>query len=71
VWHDLLGVNEGAAPRFVKRYADLAGETRRGLVAFAADVRSGAYPAEEHEYKIAADELHAFEVELERDRSGR
>ena len=71
VWHDLLGVNEGAAPRFVKRYADLAGETRRGLVAFAADVRSGAYPAEEHEYKIAADELHAFEAELERDRSGR
>jgi 3-methyl-2-oxobutanoate hydroxymethyltransferase len=65
VWHDLLGVNEGPAPRFVKRYADLAGETRRGLQAFAADVRSGAYPAEEHTYKIAEDELRAFEVELD------
>jgi len=64
VWHDLLGINEGAAPRFVKRYADLAGETRRGLEAFAADVRSGAYPADEHEYKIAADELRAFEADL-------
>ncbi|MDQ3690887.1 MAG: 3-methyl-2-oxobutanoate hydroxymethyltransferase [Chloroflexota bacterium] len=64
VWHDLLGVNEGAAPRFVKRYADLAGETRRGLEAFAADVRSGAYPTAEHEYKIAGDELRAFEAAL-------
>ncbi len=65
VWHDLLGINEGVAPRFVKRYADVAGEIRRGLTAFAADVRSGAYPSEEHEYKIAADELRAFETDLE------
>jgi 3-methyl-2-oxobutanoate hydroxymethyltransferase len=64
VWHDLLGITEGAAPRFVKRYADVAGEIRRGLEAFAAEVRSGAYPSEEHEYKIAADELRAFEAEL-------
>ena len=61
VWHDLLGLTEGPTPRFVKRYADLAGEIRRGLHAFAADVRSGAYPADEHVYKIAADELQAFE----------
>lgn len=66
VWHDLLGVNEGVAPRFVKRYADLAGEIRRGLEAFAADVRSGAYPGDEHVYKISGDELRAFEAELER-----
>jgi 3-methyl-2-oxobutanoate hydroxymethyltransferase len=64
VWHDLLGINEGVAPRFVKRYADVAGEIRRGLTAFAEDVRSGAYPAEEHEYKIAAEELRAFEADL-------
>ena len=64
VWHDLLGINEGVAPRFVKRYADVASEIRRGLAAFAAEVRSGAYPSEEHEYKIAADELRAFESDL-------
>jgi 3-methyl-2-oxobutanoate hydroxymethyltransferase len=68
VWHDLLGLTEGPTPRFVKRYADLAGEIRRGLHAFAADVRSGAYPADEHVYKIPADELHAFEDELRRER---
>jgi len=64
VWHDLLGVNEGVAPRFVRRYADVAGEIRRGLAAYAADVRSGAYPADDHTYKIAADELRAFEADV-------
>jgi len=64
VWHDLLGINEGVTPRFVKRYADVAGEIRRGLTAFAADVRSGVYPSHEHEYKIAAAELRAFETDL-------
>ena len=65
VWHDLLGINEGVAPRFVKRYADVAGEIRRGLQAFAAEVRSGAYPADEHVYKINAEELRAFEADLD------
>jgi 3-methyl-2-oxobutanoate hydroxymethyltransferase len=66
VWHDLLGINEGVAPRFVKRYADVAGEIRRGLEAFAAEVRSGAYPGDEHVYKISGEELRAFEAELDR-----
>ena len=70
VWHDLLGINEGVMPRFVKRYADVAGEIRRGLAAFAGEVRSGAYPADEHEYKIAADELRAFEAWLETESGG-
>ena len=64
VWHDLLGINEGVAPRFVKRYANLADETRRALETFAAEVRSGVYPADEHVYKIGSDELRAFKAEL-------
>jgi 3-methyl-2-oxobutanoate hydroxymethyltransferase len=68
VWHDLLGVNEGPAPRFVKRYADLAGEIRRGLQGFAAEVRSGEYPGDEHAYKIPEEELRAFEAGLEQRR---
>lgn len=65
VWHDLLGLTEGPTARFVKRYADLSGEITRGLHAFAADVRSGAYPADEHVYRIPADELRAFEAGLD------
>lgn len=61
VWHDLLGLYEGHAPRFVKRYADLAGVARDALEAYAADVRTGAFPAEEHTYTIPDDELALFE----------
>ncbi len=61
VFHDLLGLYDGKAPRFVKRYADLAVETRSALERYAADVRSGSFPAEEHTYSIPEDELAAFE----------
>jgi 3-methyl-2-oxobutanoate hydroxymethyltransferase len=61
VWHDLLGLYDGRAPRFVKRYADVAAEVRRGLEAYAAEVRSGAFPEERHTYAIPPEELEAFE----------
>jgi 3-methyl-2-oxobutanoate hydroxymethyltransferase len=64
VFHDLLGLYEGKAPRFVKRYADLAAETKGALEHYAADVRSGAFPAVEHTYSIPEDELAAFEAAL-------
>jgi 3-methyl-2-oxobutanoate hydroxymethyltransferase len=62
VYHDLLGLAEGRAPRFVKHYADLAAEIRRGLAAFASDVRSGAFPEERHTYAMPEDELAQFEA---------
>jgi 3-methyl-2-oxobutanoate hydroxymethyltransferase len=64
VFHDLLGLYEGKAPRFVKRYADLAAETRSALERYAAEVRSGAFPGDEHTYSIPEDELAAFEAAL-------
>jgi 3-methyl-2-oxobutanoate hydroxymethyltransferase len=63
VYHDLLGLTEGHLPRFVKRYANLSREIRDALEAYAADVRSGAFPGEEHEYAMPAEELAAFESE--------
>jgi 3-methyl-2-oxobutanoate hydroxymethyltransferase len=60
VYHDLLGLYEGRSARFVKRYADLAGEIRGALERFAAEVRSGAFPQEEHTYAIPEEELSAF-----------
>jgi 3-methyl-2-oxobutanoate hydroxymethyltransferase len=48
VLHDLLGLNEGFAPKFLKRYAELGVAVRGALEAFGAEVRSGAYPAAEH-----------------------
>ncbi|MFN7942384.1 MAG: 3-methyl-2-oxobutanoate hydroxymethyltransferase [Thermoanaerobaculia bacterium] len=44
VFHDLLGLEERIAPRFVRRYAELAHAAREALARFAADVRSGEFP---------------------------
>ena len=65
VFHDLLGLYDGRPPRFVKQYADLAGEIRRALEAYAADVRSGAFPADQHTYAMPEEELRLFEAGLE------
>jgi len=64
VWHDLLGINEHQMPRFVKQYAHVAAEVRAGLEQFVAEVRSGAFPTDEHAYKISAEELRLFESEI-------
>jgi 3-methyl-2-oxobutanoate hydroxymethyltransferase len=62
VWHDLLGLYQGHAPRFVKQYANLAGEIQRALEAYVTEVRSGAFPEEQHTYSIPDDELAEFEA---------
>ena len=61
VYHDLLGLTEGHLPRFVKRYASLSREIRDALEAYAADVRSGAFPGEEHTYAMSEEELALFD----------
>jgi 3-methyl-2-oxobutanoate hydroxymethyltransferase len=60
VWHDMLGFYEGRAPRFVKRYADLASVITKALGRYADDVRSGAFPEEQHTYSMPEEELAAF-----------
>ena len=60
VWHDLLGLSDRKPARFVKRYAELGEQITGALEAFAADVRSGAFPAPEHTYSIPEDELDLF-----------
>jgi 3-methyl-2-oxobutanoate hydroxymethyltransferase len=64
VWHDLLGLYDGPAPRFVKRYAAIAQEIGDALGCYIADVRAGAFPEEQHTYSIPDAELDAFELAL-------
>jgi 3-methyl-2-oxobutanoate hydroxymethyltransferase len=63
VFHDLLGIYDGHAARFVKRYANVREEMIDGVKAFAEDVRARRYPEPEHGYTMAPDEaerLHAL-----------
>jgi 3-methyl-2-oxobutanoate hydroxymethyltransferase len=50
VFHDIMGLGSGRAPKFVKRYAELGDAVRQAAAAFAADVASGAFPDSAHSY---------------------
>ena len=54
--HDLLGLETRSAPKFVRRYADLATDATRAVATFASDVREGTFPASAETYH-AADEV--------------
>ena len=64
VYHDVLGLYDGHAPRFVKRYAEIGAEITDALARFAADVRSGAYPGDGHTYTIPDEELAQLDAML-------
>jgi len=64
VWHDILGLYEGRAARFVKRYAEIGESIRSALVEFASDVREHRFPEEQHTYAMPDDELSVFEAAL-------
>jgi 3-methyl-2-oxobutanoate hydroxymethyltransferase len=51
VLHDMLGLNEGFSPKFLKRYAGLAAEVRAAAARYAAEVRDGSYPGPDHSFE--------------------
>ena len=57
VWHDLLGLYTDFVPRHTRRYANLAETISAALQSYASDVRSGAFPTEEHGSKMDEEAL--------------
>ena len=53
VLHDLLTIHDDFQPKFAKRFAAVKDEMRRGVDAYADEVRTRAFPAPEHTYGIA------------------
>lgn len=51
VMHDVLGLDPGWSPRFVRRYADLGAEVDRAFRAYADDVRTGKFPSKDESYE--------------------
>jgi 3-methyl-2-oxobutanoate hydroxymethyltransferase len=51
VYHDFLGITQGPAPKFVKRYANLGEEIKRAAADYAREVAEGIYPGPEHSYE--------------------
>lgn len=55
VYHDVLGIEERMAPKFVRRYADLRAAAVSGLEAYAADVRARRFPGPDESYHLSAE----------------
>ena len=51
VSNDMLGLTAGRTPSFVKLYARISDTIDTAVRAYADDVRSGAFPDEEHSYR--------------------
>jgi 3-methyl-2-oxobutanoate hydroxymethyltransferase len=50
VMHDMLGINKGFSPRFLRRYADLHAVMTDAVQNYIADVKSGDFPSAEESY---------------------
>jgi 3-methyl-2-oxobutanoate hydroxymethyltransferase len=64
VFHDLLGIYDGHAPRFAKRFAEVKAQMVAGVAEYASEVREGTFPGPEHTYSIDDDELERFRASL-------
>src|SRR6478736_3263211 len=67
--YDLLGVFTDFKPKFTKRYANLTEVAVAGLKAYAADVRAGNFPDDDHSYGVDEREYEKFLDLVERRRA--
>ncbi len=52
VYQDMLGMTTGHTPKFAKRFAEAGNLIRQGISDYISETKNGAFPAEEHTYKI-------------------
>jgi 3-methyl-2-oxobutanoate hydroxymethyltransferase len=60
VYHDVLGIEDRMAPKFVRRYASVKDVSVEAVKAYAADVRSGAFPNESESYHLSDEVAEAL-----------
>lgn len=63
---DMIGLFEVFTPKFVKKYANVAGVIREALREWSIEVREGKFPTPEHCYKMKAGEAEKLDEMLKR-----
>lgn len=66
VLHDMLGLNHGHLPKFVRQYAAIGPEISSAVRHYAQDVRGRQFPAEAEEYRMPEGERELFERSIEK-----
>ncbi len=69
VLHDMLNLTFAPRAKFVRQYADVAGNIRQALESYKADVEAGSFPADQESYHLPADTRSALEQISERKRA--
>lgn len=64
VTYDLIGLFERFTPKFVKRYADVAGVVRQAASSYIGDVKAGLFPGKEHTFAMPPEEFARLKREL-------
>jgi 3-methyl-2-oxobutanoate hydroxymethyltransferase len=70
VMHDLLGLEDRVAPKFVRRYAELGADAVAAVERFADYVRAGRFPSSDETYHAAdsvSEDLHLYGASGEKD----
>lgn len=62
VYHDLLGIEDRVAPKFVRRYADQKADAVAAMAAYADDVRTGRFPADDESYHVSDEVAESLEL---------
>lgn len=65
--YDLIGAFDTFKPKFAKRYGNIAEVATKAFKDYAQDVRSGAFPDEEHTYKMKQEEAEKLQTALAAD----
>ncbi len=60
VFHDLVQYGDHRLPKFVKAFSNAGESVKSGIRDYAASVRSGQFPAEEHQFTMKEEELDAL-----------
>ena len=61
VVHDMLGLNTGHVPKFVKKYADMSAVMQQAFEAYVADVATGRFPTDEQSYFMEESEAQKLD----------
>ncbi len=60
VTHDMLGLFQGKAPKFAKKYSDLTAVMKESFDKYSQEVRNGTFPSEEHTVHLDQDVYNNF-----------
>ena len=64
IYHEVIGMHTGAAPRYVKQFADVGAQIHEALTRYCTEVRGRQFPDREHSYLMERAELNAFHERL-------